>query len=71
MQRFARREILSLRSDLLRENLYWRSYEGIRWMVAAIRGRRERAEDDRPAYPSTYELGLSSRRSRAVRDMLE
>jgi hypothetical protein len=71
IQRFTRREILSLRSDLLRENLYWRSYEGIRWMVAAIRGRRERTEDDRPAYPSTYELGLSSRRSRAVREMLQ
>jgi len=71
LQRFARREILSLRNDLLRENIYWRSYEGIRWVVATIRGRRERTQDVPPAYPSTYELGLSSSRSRAFRDMLE
>jgi hypothetical protein len=45
LQRFARREILSLRSDVIRENLYWRSYEGVRWMVTAYRGRGGRAQD--------------------------
>ena len=50
VQRFARREILSLRSDVMRENLYWRSYEGVRWMITAYRGRggRARENDVRP-----------------------
>lgn len=43
LQRFARREILSLRSDVVRENIYWRSYEGVRWMISAYRGRGGRA----------------------------
>ena len=45
MQRFARREILSLRSDVVRENIYWRSYEGVRWMITAYRGRGGRAQE--------------------------
>ncbi|MEO7144909.1 MAG: LssY C-terminal domain-containing protein [Bryobacteraceae bacterium] len=35
-QRFARREILSARSDLIRANIYWRSYEGTRWAITAM-----------------------------------
>ena len=46
MQRFARREILSLRSDVIRENIYWRSYEGVRWMITAYRGRGGRAQEN-------------------------
>jgi hypothetical protein len=51
LQRFARREILSLRSDVLRENIYWRSYEGVRWMITAYRARGGRTQDKetRPA----------------------
>jgi hypothetical protein len=45
VQRFARREILSLRSDVVRENIYWRSYEGVRWMITAYRGRGGRAQE--------------------------
>ena len=72
VQRFFRREILCFRSDLLRENLYWRSYEGIRWMITAARNRRIHTDDPTPAYPSTYELGQSTTsRSRIVRDMLQ
>lgn len=71
LQRFTRREILSLRSDLLRENLYWRTYEGIRWMVAAIQERRARREAVRPVHPSTYDLDLRRSRSRTVREMLQ
>ncbi|MGA3188154.1 MAG: LssY C-terminal domain-containing protein [Bryobacteraceae bacterium] len=41
MQRLARREILSLRNELLRDNSYWRSYEAIRWAVTAARHRNE------------------------------
>lgn len=46
LQRFARREILSLRSDVVRENIYWRSYEGVRWMITAYRGRGGRAQEN-------------------------
>ena len=34
---FARREILSARSDLIRNNWYWRGYEVTRWAVGAVR----------------------------------
>ncbi|MGA3075444.1 MAG: LssY C-terminal domain-containing protein [Bryobacteraceae bacterium] len=34
---FARREILSVRSDLIRNNWYYRSYEVTRWMVGVLR----------------------------------
>jgi LssY-like putative type I secretion system component LssY len=71
IQRIARREILSLRSDLLRENLYWRIYEGIRWMAAAAHQRREAGSDDLPVDPATVALGLGSQRSRAVREILQ
>jgi hypothetical protein len=43
-QRIARRQILSIRSDYYRENLYWRTYEGTRWLITAIRNHR-RAND--------------------------
>jgi hypothetical protein len=42
LQRFARREILSARSELLRQNPYWRTYEGSRWFIEWIRRRNER-----------------------------
>ena len=45
MQRFARREILSFRSDVLRENVYWRSYEGVRMMIDAYRQRGGRGDE--------------------------
>lgn len=41
LQRFVRREILSMRSDLIRTNTYYRCYEGTRWVIeAAIRRHR-------------------------------
>jgi hypothetical protein len=33
LQRFARREILTARNDLLRTNPYWRTYEASRWLI--------------------------------------
>jgi LssY C-terminus len=45
MQRFARREILSARNELLRTNPYWRTYEASRWIVESIRDRRRRVQD--------------------------
>jgi hypothetical protein len=41
MQRFARREILSMRNELVRNNSYWRSYEAIRFAVAAARRHKD------------------------------
>jgi len=34
---FARREILNMRSDLLRDNWYWRGYETVLWTVQLVR----------------------------------
>jgi len=63
MQRFVRREILSARSDLLRDNLYFRGYEGARWLMAAVR-RRERES------PSDAEPTLSRRVSHSFFEWL-
>jgi hypothetical protein len=49
VQRFVRRQILSVRSDFYRNNMYWRSYEGARWVVAALRRNRQ-LKDPTPAY---------------------
>ena len=40
MERLARREILSMRNELIRNNSYWRSYEAIRWAVSAARNHK-------------------------------
>jgi hypothetical protein len=37
MALFARREILSARSDLIRNNWYWRGYETTRWIAGIVR----------------------------------
>ncbi len=42
-----RREILTTRSDLIRHSLYWRAYEGVRYMVTAIEHRKQ-ADPDAP-----------------------
>jgi hypothetical protein len=41
-QRFVRREVLSMRNDLLRGNPLWRTYEGTRWVVGAMVQQRRR-----------------------------
>jgi hypothetical protein len=45
MERFARREILSMRNELIRNNSYWRSYEALRFAVASARKHRESRMD--------------------------
>ncbi len=45
LERFARREILSARNELLRTNPFWRTYEGTRWLVDYVRWRRRQAAD--------------------------
>ncbi|GAC1469423.1 MAG: hypothetical protein PVSMB1_17920 [Gemmatimonadaceae bacterium] len=50
IQRFVRREIMSMRSDLIRTNMYYRAYEGARWIIEAmIRRRRQHREE--PSVP--------------------
>jgi hypothetical protein len=43
-QRFVRREILSMRNDIVRNNIYWRGYEGVRWIVTNVRKRNRTPE---------------------------
>jgi hypothetical protein len=45
LQRFARREILSARNELLRTNPFWRTYEGSRWIVEYFRWRKRQAAE--------------------------
>jgi hypothetical protein len=40
-QRFARRQILSVRNDFYRRNMFWRGYEATRWTVSAIRKHKQ------------------------------
>lgn len=64
LQRFARRQILSIRSDFYRQNIYWRSYEGARWMVLAIRHRHHPSRPEfnpDPEVPSRSADGLFNR----------
>jgi hypothetical protein len=69
MQRFARREILSLRSDILRENLYWRSFESLRWMVTAYRRRGGRADQIDSEQVPADKMGPINSRSSFVKDI--
>jgi hypothetical protein len=45
-QRILRREILGARSDLIRDNIYWRAYEGVRILVSSIQSHRRTPEPD-------------------------
>jgi hypothetical protein len=66
LQRFARREILSARNELLRNNRYWRAYEGSRWLVSYVRRQRRRRETvpqlnaSRSAAANLYQSGSHS-----------
>ncbi|MGH9558273.1 MAG: LssY C-terminal domain-containing protein, partial [Bryobacteraceae bacterium] len=66
-QRIARRQILSVRSDFYRKNVYWRSYEGTRWMVAVIRGRHARPEMSLPMRTARTSLFTRLRNSSWLR----
>ena len=59
-QRIARRQILSIRSDYYRENLYWRTYEGGRWLVAAIRTHVRGNEPEPAAEPKSSDTVATS-----------
>lgn len=70
LRRFARREILSLRSDVVRENIYWRSFEGVRWMITAYRGRGGRAQENETRPLAKEEPRQGSDRAAFLKDML-
>jgi len=59
-QRFIRREILSMRNDIVRNNMYWRGYEGVRWIVTNVRKRNRTPEvaDVAPKAPFTRFVSL-------------
>jgi hypothetical protein len=59
-QRFVRREILSMRNDIVRNNVYWRGYEGVRWIVTNVRKRNHAPEvaDVAPKAPFTRFVSL-------------
>ena len=52
-QRFFRREVLVARSDVLRTNIYYRSYELSKWAVEYVRYRRRKASETR-SLQATY-----------------
>jgi hypothetical protein len=51
-QRLLRREILSARSDLIRDNIYWKVYEGVRSLVFLIQNHRQPPELDAAPQPT-------------------
>jgi hypothetical protein len=55
-ERILRRQVLSARSDLLRSNIFWRTYEGTRWTVAALRRHHQPAPVEMQA--SNHPTGL-------------
>jgi LssY C-terminus len=67
LQRFARREVLSARNDLLRTNPYWRSYEGGRWVVEWLRRRRPQVAGPELSSNTTPSKFLASVRLVAAR----
>ena len=55
-QLILRRQILNARSDLIRHNIYWRSFEGLRFLVAAVR-RKPDVDPDAPLADSFVNRG--------------
>lgn len=48
-QRLLRREIMCMRSDIIRNNVYWRSYEGMLALITAISTHGRARNPDEPA----------------------
>src|SRR5208337_3241836 len=60
LQRFARREVLVTRSDFLRTNIYYRSFEVSRWAYEYVRYRRRKASEMRSLQATYGPAGSSS-----------
>ncbi len=62
MQRILRRQIISARNDLIRDNIYWKAYEGLRLVVTAIaHTRKGTADPDAPPTRTFSDRLLSNR----------
>jgi hypothetical protein len=59
-QRFLRREVLVTRSDLLRSNIYYRSFEVSRWAYRYMRYRQRKAEEMRSLLATYGPAGSSA-----------
>jgi hypothetical protein len=60
VQRFLRREVLVTRSDFLRSNIYYRSFEVSRWAYRYIRYRQHKAEEMRSLLATYGPAGSSA-----------
>jgi hypothetical protein len=58
-QRLARRQILSVRNDFYRRNMYWRGYEATRWTVSLIRKHRQPAGSPSPNFDTSEPVASS------------
>jgi hypothetical protein len=65
-QRMVRRQIICLRSDLIRGNPYWRSWEEFRTVVSFVRGYRKAPDPDAPQAPTWVDRWIPERFSSAV-----
>ncbi len=52
-----RREIVCMRSELIRGNPYWRSYEGVRTLITVIAQHRRARNPDEPAKEARVNRG--------------
>ncbi len=65
--RFLRREILSAKSDLIRTNIYWRTYEGVWWAVHTMRHHRPLTLDPSLGLSLPTNVRISRKASLAAR----
>jgi hypothetical protein len=65
-QRMLRRQIICLRSDLIRGNPYWQSWEGMRTLISVIRSYRRPQDPDAPQRPTWPDRWIPERLSSAV-----
>ena len=62
LQRILRRQVISARNNLIRDNIYWKAYEGLRLVVTAISHTRKGAADpDAPPARTFADRLLSNR----------
>jgi hypothetical protein len=54
---------------VVRENIYWRSYEGVRWMITAYRGRGGRAQENETRPLANEEPRQGTDRAAFLKDM--
>ena len=65
-QRMVRRQIICLRSDLIRGNPYWRSWEELRTVISFLHSYRRPQDPDAPQAPSLVDRWIPERFTSAV-----